>query len=80
MKVDGKLHAPAALPPGNREFYWLINYKPFGNKLVLVGKPEGKGPCIRPRRRWEDNIRTDLREIGWKVVNWIHLAWGRDQW
>jgi hypothetical protein len=32
---------------------------------ILVGKPEGKGPLERPRRRWEDNIKTDLREIGW---------------
>jgi len=34
----------------------------------------------RPRRRWEDNIRMDLREIGWEDVNWMHLAQDRDQW
>jgi hypothetical protein len=41
---------------------------------VLIGKPEGKRPLGRPRRRWEDGIRMDLREIGWGSVDWIHLA------
>jgi hypothetical protein len=40
---------------------------------VLVGRPEGKRPLGRPRRRWEDGIRMDLREIGWGSVDWIHL-------
>jgi hypothetical protein len=47
---------------------------------VLVGKPEGKTPLGRPRRRWEDGIRMDLRETGWGSVEWIQLAQGRDQW
>jgi hypothetical protein len=47
---------------------------------VLVGKPEGKRPLGRPRRRWEDGIRVDLRECGWQVVEWIHLAQDRDRW
>jgi hypothetical protein len=47
---------------------------------VLVGKPEGKRPLGRPRRRWEDRIRMDLREIGLGVVDWIRLAHGRDRW
>jgi hypothetical protein len=41
---------------------------------VLVGSPEGKKPLGRPRRRWEDNIKMDLREIGIDVANWIRLA------
>jgi hypothetical protein len=45
-----------------------------------VGKPEGKRPLGRTRRRWEDNIRMDLREIGWGGVDWIDLAQDRDQW
>jgi hypothetical protein len=40
----------------------------------LVGRPEGKRQLRRPTRRWEDNIRMDLREIGWEVVDWMHLA------
>jgi hypothetical protein len=40
----------------------------------LDGKPEGKTPLRKPRRRWEDNIRMDLREIGWEDVDWMHLA------
>jgi hypothetical protein len=54
-----------------------------GEKRVqgLVGKPEGKRPLGRPRRRWEDGIEMDLREIGWGVcVEWIHLAQDRDRW
>jgi hypothetical protein len=47
---------------------------------VLVGKPEGKRQLGRPRRRWEDGIRMDLREIGWGSVDWIQLAQDRDRW
>jgi hypothetical protein len=46
---------------------------------VLVGKPEGKSPLGRPRRRWEDGIRMDLREIGLEGVYWIRLAQDRDR-
>jgi hypothetical protein len=45
---------------------------------ILVGKPEGKRPVGRPRRRWEDKIRIDLREIGWSGMDWIYLAQDRD--
>jgi hypothetical protein len=45
----------------------------------LVGKPERKTPLGRPRCRWDNNIRMDLREIGWES-GWIHLAQDRDQW
>jgi hypothetical protein len=41
---------------------------------ILVGKPEGKRPLGRPRRRWVDNIKIDLREIGWDGMEWIDLA------
>jgi hypothetical protein len=47
---------------------------------ILVKKPEGKRPLGRPRRRWEDSIRVDLREIGWSGMDWIDLAQGRNQW
>jgi hypothetical protein len=47
---------------------------------VLDGSPEGKRPPGRPRRRWEDNIEMDLREIGWEVVDWMLLAQNRDHW
>jgi hypothetical protein len=47
---------------------------------VLVGKPEGKRPLGRPRRRWEDEIRMDLREIGLGCVDWIRLPQDRDRW
>jgi hypothetical protein len=45
-----------------------------------VGKPEGKRPLGRPRRRWEDGIRMDLREIGLGGVDWILLAQDRNRW
>jgi hypothetical protein len=46
---------------------------------VLMGKPEGKRPLERPRRRWEDGIRMDLKETGWGSVEWIQLAQDSDQ-
>jgi hypothetical protein len=45
-----------------------------------VGKPEGKRPLGRPRCRWENNIRMDLRKIGWSGMEWIHLAQDKDWW
>jgi hypothetical protein len=45
-----------------------------------VGKPEGKSPLGRPRRRWVANIKTDLLEIGWGGVDWIGLAQDRNKW
>jgi hypothetical protein len=47
---------------------------------ILVGKPEGKRPLGRPRRRWVNNIKMDLREIGWDGMDWIDPAQDRDQW
>jgi hypothetical protein len=48
---------------------------------ILVGRPEGRRPLGRPRRRWEDNIKLDLREIvGFRDVDWIHLAQDMDRW
>jgi hypothetical protein len=46
---------------------------------ILVGKPEGKRPLGRPRRRWVGNIKIYLREIGWDGMDWIDLAQDRDQ-
>jgi hypothetical protein len=51
-----------------------------GVHRVLVGRPEGKRPLGRPRRRWEDNIRMDLREVGCGCVDWMELAQDRDRW
>jgi hypothetical protein len=47
---------------------------------ILVGKPEGKRPLGRPRPRWVNNIKIDLREIGSDGMDWIELAQDRDQW
>jgi hypothetical protein len=47
---------------------------------ILVGRPEGRRPQGRSRCRWEDNIKMDLREIGFGDVDWIHLAQDRDRW
>jgi len=48
--------------------------------VVLVGKPEGRRPLGRPRRRWVDNIRMDLQEVGCGYMDWIGLAHDRDGW
>jgi len=47
---------------------------------VLVGKPEGKRPLGRPRRRWEDNIKMDLQEVGGGCGDWMELAQDRERW
>jgi len=47
---------------------------------VLMGNPEGKRPLERHRRRWEDNIKTDLQEVGYGGVDWMKLAQDRDKW
>jgi hypothetical protein len=47
---------------------------------LLVGKPDGKTPLGRPRRRWLNDIKMDLLEIGWAGVDWIRLAHDRDKW
>jgi hypothetical protein len=47
---------------------------------VSTGKPEEKGPLERPRRRWENNTKMDLRKVAWDDIDWIHLAQVRGQW
>jgi len=47
---------------------------------VLVGKPKGKRPLGRPKRRWEDNIKMDLQEMGCGSMDWIEVAQVRDSW
>jgi len=47
---------------------------------VLVGKPDGKRPLKRPWRRWEDNIKLDIQEVGCGGMYWIYLAQDRDRW
>ena len=51
-----------------------------GVHRVLIGKPEGKRPLGRPRRRWEDNIKMDLQEVGGGGGDWMELAQDRDRW
>jgi hypothetical protein len=51
-----------------------------GAYRVLVGRPEGKRPVGRPRRRWEENIKVDLGEIWIEVANWIRLAQDKVHW
>jgi hypothetical protein len=51
-----------------------------GSYRILVGKLKGKRPIGRFRRRWEDNIKINLKSISWETVNWIDLAQDRDKW
>jgi hypothetical protein len=68
----------------SRRMRWARNVARMAEErklyTVLVGKPEGKRPLGRPRCRWEDGIRMDLREIGLEGVDWIRLAQHRDRW
>jgi hypothetical protein len=63
---------------------WAGNEARMGEKRnayrLVVGKPEGRRPLGRPRRRWLDNIRMDLVEAGWGDVDWIGLAQDRHRW
>jgi hypothetical protein len=59
---------------------WGMGGEGRGVYRVLVGRPEGKRPLGRLRRRWEDNIKMDLREIGIDGANWIQLSQDRIQW
>jgi hypothetical protein len=68
----------------SRRMMWAGHVARMGGKRnvyrLLVGKPEGKRPLGRPRRRWIDNIKMDLSEIGLSVVDWIGLAQNRYRW
>jgi hypothetical protein len=86
---NGELHNLYSSPDiirqvKSRRMRWAGNVARMGKGgnvyRVLVRKPEGKRPLVRPRRRWEDGIKMDLREIGWVGVEWIHLAQDRDNW
>ena len=62
-------------------FLYIYIYKPEGKRpLIYIYKPEGKRPLGRPRRRWVDNIRMDLQEVGCGYVDWIGLAQDRGRW
>jgi hypothetical protein len=68
----------------SRNMRWTRHVARIGEKRnayrILVGKPEGKRPLGRPRGRGVNNIKINLREIGWDVMGWIDLAQDRDQW
>jgi hypothetical protein len=67
----------------SRKMRWAGHVARMGEKRgayrILVGRPEGRQPLGRPRRRWEDNIKMDLQEVGWGM-DWIVLAQDRDRW
>ena len=68
----------------SRRMRWAGHVARMGEERVvyrvLVGKPEGRRPLGRPRRRWLDNIRMDLQEVGCEYMDWIGLAQDRDRW
>jgi hypothetical protein len=86
---NGELHSLYSSPNivrviKSRRLRWVGHVSRMGEGRgvyrVLVGRPEGKSPLGRPRRRWEDNIKMDLWEIGIDEANWIRLAQDRVQW
>jgi hypothetical protein len=68
----------------SKRMRWAGHVARMGGKRntyrILVGKPEGKKPLQRPRRRCVDNIKMELRELGWDGMDWIDVAQDRDQW
>jgi hypothetical protein len=67
----------------SRRMRWVRHVARIGEKRgacrILVGRPEGRRPLGRPKRRWENNIKMDLQEVGWGM-DWIELAQDRDRW
>jgi hypothetical protein len=68
----------------SRRMTWASHVARIGDEkknayMILVGNPEGKSPLGRPRRRWVDDIKMDLREIGWDGVDWTDMAQDRDR-
>jgi hypothetical protein len=67
-----------------RRMRWAGHVARMGEKRnayrLLVGKPEGRRPLGRPRRRWLDNIRMELGEVGWGDVDWVGVAQDRNRW
>jgi hypothetical protein len=67
----------------SRRMRWAGHVERMGDRRVafrvLVGRPEGKSPLGRARRRWEDNIEIDLQEVGWGDMDWIDMAQDRDR-
>jgi hypothetical protein len=68
----------------SRRMRWAGHVARMGERRnayrILVRKPEGKRPLGRPRRRWVDNVKMDLREVEWDGADWIDLAQDRDRW
>jgi hypothetical protein len=68
----------------SRRMRWVGYLSRIGGKRnayrILVGQLNRKRPLGRPRRKWVDNIKIDLREIGWNGIDWLHLAQGMEQW
>jgi len=84
--VSRYLHGLARIPDGRIvsiiPFSWQNHSQVDGNLKLRYseGKPEGKRPLARPRRRWVDNIRLDFQEVGCWYMDWIGLAQDRDRW
>jgi hypothetical protein len=68
----------------SRRMRWVGHVAHMGDRRsayrTLVGRPEGRRPLGRPRRRWEDNIKMDIQEVGWGGMDWIDMAQARDRW
>ena len=74
------IFGPTFLDCAVRQFLYHVWYIAFFLPKFYVGKPEGKRPLGRPRRRWEDNIKVDLQEVGRGCGDWMELAQDRDRW
>jgi hypothetical protein len=77
MRISWNICVNSSTYLHHSELFCLLSECPL---YILVGRPEGRSPLGRPRRRWEDSIEMDLREIGFGDVDWIDWAQDRDRW
>jgi hypothetical protein len=75
--------SPSIIRSNPRKMRWAEHVARMGEESnsyrLLVGKPDGNRPLGRPKHRWVDNMKMDLREVGWGDVDWVHLAQDRDK-
>jgi hypothetical protein len=78
-EIHNLYSSPSIVRMIKRRMRWAWHIARMGRRRMYIGKPGEKRPVGRPRRRWVDNIKINIREIGWGCMDWVDLAQDRDQ-